>query len=166
MRADVNERDAMIRRYLPLARHCARRYQRGYEPLEDLEQVATLALIRAVDGFDRGRGVAFSSYAVPCMEGALKRHFRDSGWAIHVPRSLKDLALRLERLSDDAPLPPTDAELADLAGVSAETVVNAREVYRLRFADSLDRPRATTDERDPLSALDSLGEEDAGIDRA
>jgi len=166
MRADVNERDAMIRRHLPLARHCARRYHRGQEPLEDLEQVASLALIRAVDGFDGGRGTAFSSYAVPCMVGAIKRHFRDSGWAIHVPRDLKDLALRLERLANDASLPPTAAELANLAGVSAEAVVEAREVYRLMLADSLDRPRAGADEGDSLSVLDSLGEEDAGIDRA
>jgi RNA polymerase sigma-B factor len=166
MRADVNERDAMIRRHLPLARHCARRYHRGHEPLEDLEQVASLALIRAVDGFDGGRGTAFSSYAVPCMVGAIKRHFRDSGWAIHVPRDLKDLALRLERLANDAPSPPTAAELADLAGVSVEAVVDGREVYRLMLADSLDRPRAGVDESDPLSVLDSLGEEDAGIDRA
>jgi RNA polymerase sigma-B factor len=166
MRADVNERDAMIRRHLPLARHCARRYHRGHEPLEDLEQVASLALIRAVDGFDWGRGTAFSSYAVPCMVGAIKRHFRDSGWAIHVPRDLKDLALRLERLANDAPSPPTAAELADLAGVSVEAVVDGREVYRLMLADSLDRPRAGVDESDPLSVLDSLGEEDAGIDRA
>jgi RNA polymerase sigma-B factor len=166
MRADVNERDAMIRRHLPLARHCARRYHRGHEPLEDLEQVASLALIRAVDGFDGGRGIAFSSYAVPCMVGAIKRHFRDSGWAIHVPRDLKDLALRLERLANDAPSPPTAAELADLAGVSVEAVVDGREVYRLMLADSLDRPRAGVDESDPLSVLDSLGEEDAGIDRA
>jgi RNA polymerase sigma-B factor len=166
MRADVNERDAMIRRHLPLARHCARRYHRGHEPLEDLEQVASLALIRAVDGFDGGRGTPFSSYAVPCMVGAIKRHFRDSGWAIHVPRDLKDLALRLERLANDAPLPPTAAELANLAGVSVEAVVDAREVYRLMLADSLDRPRVGAGEGDPLSVLDSLGEEDAGIDRA
>jgi RNA polymerase sigma-B factor len=166
MRADVNERDAMIRRYLPLARHCARRYQRGHEPLEDLEQVASLALIRAVDGFDGGRGTAFSSYAVPCMVGAIKRHFRDSGWAIHVPRDLKDLALRLERLANDAPLPPTAAELANLAGVSAEAVVEAREIYRVMLTESLDRPRVRADDGDSLSVLDSLGEEDAGIDRA
>jgi RNA polymerase sigma-B factor len=99
------------------------------------------------------------------MVGAIKRHFRDSGWAIHVPRDLKDLALRLERLAKDAPVPPTAAELADLAGVSVEAVVDAREVYRLMLADSLDRPRAGADEGDPLSVLDSLGEEDAGIDR-
>jgi RNA polymerase sigma-B factor len=165
MRADVNERDAMIRRHLPLARYCARRYHRGLEPLEDLEQVASLALIRAVDGFDGGRGTAFSSYAVPCMVGAIKRHFRDSGWATHVPRDLKDLALRLERLANDAALPPTAAELAELAGVSVEAVMDAREAYRVMHADSVDRPLAGTDEGDPLSVLDSLGEDDAGIDR-
>jgi RNA polymerase sigma-B factor len=167
MPAQSSERDAMIRRYLPLARHCARRYRRGPEPLEDLEQVASLALIRAVDGFDPQRGTAFSSYAVPCIAGAIKRHFRDSGWAIHVPRDLKDLALRVERLASEAPRPVTAAELAERSGASVEAVVDAREAYRFMLADSLDRPRAAAmaDDGDPVSVLDFLGEEDAGLER-
>ena len=86
------DRDALIERYLPLARSLARRYRRGAEPLEDLEQVASLALVKAVEGFDPARDVAFSSYAVPSITGALKRHYRDYGWSVRVPRDLQELA--------------------------------------------------------------------------
>ena len=137
----------MIRRHLPLARHCARRYHRGHESLEDLEQVASLALVRAADSFDPARGTAFSSYAVPCMLGALKRHYRDSGWALHVPRGLKELALRgrADR-ARDAGARSTAIDLADRAGVSTEGVLEAREAYRVMHVDSLDARRrpATT----------------------
>ena len=106
------DRDAIVQRFLPLARQLARRYQGGSEPLEDLEQVASLALVRAVDGFDHTRGTAFSSYAVPSIAGAIKRHFRDHGWSVRVPRDLQELSLRVERLSQelatDSGRPPVD----------------------------------------------------------
>jgi RNA polymerase sigma-B factor len=160
-----NERDLIIRRHLSLARYAARRYHRGAEPLDDLEQVASLALVRAADSFDPERGTAFSSYALPCMLGAIKRHYRDSGWALHVPRGLKELALRVERLASEAPTPPTAAGLADLCGTSLDAVVEAREAYRLKQADSLDRPQATTEDGEVSSVLDALGKEDEGIER-
>ena len=163
---NANERDAMIRRHLALARYCARRYHRGHESLEDLEQVASLALVRAADSFDPARGTAFSSYAVPCMLGAIKRHYRDSGWALHVPRGLKELAIRVEQIARETPEASTAIELADRAGVSAEQVLEAREAYRAMHVDSLDRPPATGDDGEPLTVLDSLGQEDAGLDRA
>ena len=159
-----NERDVLIRRHLPLARHCARRYQRGHEPLEDLEQVASLALVRAADSYDPARGSAFSSYVVPCMLGAIKRHYRDSGWALHVPRGLKDLAVRVERLAREAPEDATVIGLAERAGVSVDAVVEARDAYRVMHADSLDRPRAIAEDGEALSVLDAVGKEDAGID--
>ena len=87
---------------MPLARSLARRYRRGPEPLEDLEQVASLALLKAVEGFDPSRDLAFSSYAVPSIAGALKRHYRDCGWSVRVPRDLQELALRVERFNEDA----------------------------------------------------------------
>jgi RNA polymerase sigma-B factor len=87
---DLRVRDALIERYLPLARSLARRYRGASEPLEDLEQVASLALVRAVEGFDPARGTAFSSYAVPSIAGAIKRHFRDYGWSLPMPRELQD----------------------------------------------------------------------------
>ena len=96
------DRDVLVERFMPLARSLARRYRRGPEPLEDLEQVASLALLRAVEGFDPSRGVAFSSYAVPSISGALKRHYRDCGWSVRMPRELQDLALRIDRFNEDA----------------------------------------------------------------
>src|SRR5215212_11514959 len=94
-------REQLVTRYLPLARSLARRFASGGEPLEDLEQVAALALVKAVDGFDAERGTAFSSYAVPSIAGAIKRHFRDHGWSVRVPRELQELALRVERINDE-----------------------------------------------------------------
>jgi RNA polymerase sigma-B factor len=166
MMRNASERDAMIRRHLPLARHCARRYHRGCESLEDLEQVASLALVRAADAFDPARGTAFSSYAMPCMLGALKRHYRDSGWALHVPRGLKELAIRVEQIARESPEALTPSELADRAGVSPEAVLEAREAYCVMHADSPDRPPATGDDGETLSILECLGQEDAALDRA
>jgi len=98
---DPRAREAAVERFLPLARSLARRYSGGGEPLEDLEQVACLALVRAVDGFDPTRGTAFTSYAVPSIAGAIKRHFRDNGWSVRVPRDLQELALRVESVNDE-----------------------------------------------------------------
>ena len=124
---------SLVERFLPLARQLARRYQGGSEPLEDLEQVASLALVRAVDGFDPTRGTAFSSYAVPSIAGAIKRHFRDHGWSVRVPRELQELSLRVERLSRELDTatgrPPSTAEVAASAGVDVEQVVAARVAY-------------------------------------
>src|SRR5215207_10249166 len=86
---DPRAREQLVERYLPLARSIARRYARRGEPIEDLEQVASLALVRAIDGFDTGRGTAFSSYAVPSIAGALKRYYRDAGWTVRPPRELQ-----------------------------------------------------------------------------
>src|SRR3954470_13711883 len=95
---DPRTRERIVERYLPLARQLARRYQRPEEPLEDLLQVASVGLVKAIDRFDATRDVAFSSYAVPTILGEIKRHFRDRTWAVRVPRDLQELALRAERL--------------------------------------------------------------------
>ena len=95
---DPRAREAIVTRFLPLARSLARRFHTGAEPLDDLEQVAALALVKAVDAYDPDRGTAFSSYAVPCIAGAIKRHFRDYGWAVRVPRELQERAMNVHQI--------------------------------------------------------------------
>jgi RNA polymerase sigma-B factor len=159
-------RDAAIERYIPLARSLARRYVRGGEPLEDLEQVACLALVKAVDAFDASHGTAFSSYAVPCITGALKRHFRDHGWAVRVPRDLQELALRVNRITEELSSAtgrsPTPAAVAERAGIGLEDVLAAREAHRSLYPESLDHRRRTRD-GEGLSLLETLADQRAEI---
>src|SRR5204863_6729487 len=118
---------ALVERFLPLATQLARRYHRGNEPLEDLVQVASVGLLKAVERFDPARGTAFSSFAVPTIAGELKRHYRDKGWAVRVPRELQELALRADRATD--PLShtigraPTASVTADELAVTIEQVL-------------------------------------------
>jgi RNA polymerase sigma-B factor len=162
-------REAIVTRFLPLSRSLARRFASGGEPLEDLEQVAALALVKAVDGFDPGRGTAFSSYAVPCIAGAIKRHFRDCGWSVRVPRELQERAMTVHRLENDLSTSmgesPTVDELASAASLSAEDVLEARAAYRALHASSLDAG-TRDDDGGPLSLLDTLGETDDGYGSA
>ena len=157
-------RDALVERFLPLARQLARRYERGSEPLDDLVQVASLGLLKAIDRFDPGRATAFSSFAVPTIAGELKRHFRDKGWWVRVPRDLQELANRVDRLVDEL-LPelgrtPTPDEIARHIGVSTEQVLEARDAAGAHRALSLDRPHDDADGDDHM--LDSIGAEDPG----
>src|SRR5690242_14530975 len=112
---DRAAREELVERFLPLARQLARRYQRTNEPLDDLMQVASLGLIKAIDRFDPAREVAFSSYAVPTILGELKRHFRDRTWSVRVPRDLQELALKVDKavgtLSRDLRRAPTVPEI-------------------------------------------------------
>jgi RNA polymerase sigma-B factor len=166
---DRRARDELIKGYMPLAESLARRYRRASEPREDLEQVACLALVKAVDAFDVDRGTAFSSYAVPCISGAIKRYFRDYGWAVRVPRELQELALTIQRLDDrhfgEAGRHATATELAAAAGVDVEDILEAREAQRALYSDSLDQCRRCED-GDDASLLDTLGESDLELDRA
>ena len=146
---DPRLREQLVHRYLPLARSLARRFASGGEPLEDLEQVAALALVKAVDGFDAERGTAFSSYAVPSIAGAIKRHFRDHGWSVRVPRELQERAMRVHQLENELSgalgESPTVAELADATLLGAEDVLEARVAYRALHASSLDAPTQDAD---------------------
>jgi RNA polymerase sigma-B factor len=166
---DLAARDALIQRFLPLARSLARRYARASEPLDDLEQVAALVLIKAIDAYDLDRGTAFSSYAVPCIAGALKRHFRDACWAVRPPRQLQELAMEVTRLNDELSAatgaPPTAAQIAEHAGVDVEAILEAREASRALHSDSLDRPTRNGDGEDADSVLDTLGARDTEMRR-
>jgi RNA polymerase sigma-B factor len=165
---DPAAREVLITRYLPLARRLARRYRHASEPIEDLEQVASVALIRAADAFDPARATAFSSYAVPCIVGSIKRHFRDLGWSVRVPRDLQELALQVQRINDNLTgelgRPPTVREIAARAELSVEAVVEAREAYGALRADSLDQP-SRDGEDDGASRLDALAADGCELDR-
>jgi RNA polymerase sigma-B factor len=166
---DRAARAALVERFLPLARQLARRYEGRGEPLDDLVQVASVGLLKAIDRFDVDRVTAFSSFAVPTILGELKRHFRDKGWSVRVPRDLQELAIRIERISDELAGPrgqmPTVDELAAHIGVSAERVLEAREAAGARRAVSLDRPVDDDDDHAGVVA-DAVGFVDAGYGRA
>ncbi len=166
---DLAARDELVSRFLPLASQLARRYNSGNEPLEDLTQVALIGLIKALDRFDLERGVAFSSYAVPTMLGEIKRYFRDSGWAVHVPRAAQERALALGRstreLSASLGRSPSIAELAEAMQLSQEEVLDAIHAGNAYDTVSLDSQRSSSEgERD--SYADSIGEEDDRLDLA
>jgi RNA polymerase sigma-B factor len=163
---DPAAREALVDRFLPLARQLARRYQHGGEQLDDLIQVASLGLLKAIDRFDPARETAFSSFAVPTILGELKRHFRDKGWSVRVPRDLQELAVRVERVSDELSRElgraPSVAEIAERTGTTAEQVLEAREASAAYRAVSLDRPRDDDEEGDAGMA-DTFGIEDPGF---
>jgi RNA polymerase sigma-B factor len=165
---DERAREALVERFLPLARSLARRYARSSEPLEDLVQVASFGLVKAVDRFDPGRGLAFSSFAIPTILGQLKCHFRDSGWAVHVPRSAQDCARKVEAagqlLRRQTGRTPTVGELARYLSVSEEEVFDGLEIAQAYAAVSLDAPCATADENGE-SSLNIIGAEDQDLAR-
>jgi RNA polymerase sigma-B factor len=159
-------RDQLVERFLPLARQLARRYQRAEEPLDDLVQVASIGLIKAIDRFDPDRKVAFSSYAVPTILGELKRHFRDKTWSVRVPRDLQELALKVDRkvadLARELHRSPTVTEIAEAVAVSEEQVLEALEAAAAYRATSIDAPRASEDAgSDTLG--DQMGREEHGF---
>jgi len=166
---DPAAREQLVTRFLPLARQLARRYQRGGEPLDDLIQVASLGLLKAIDRFDPARETAFSSFAVPTILGELKRHFRDKGWSVRVPRDLQELAVKVDRVGDEMSRElgraPTPAELAERTGTTLEQVLEAREASAAYRAVSLDRPRSEEDEEGD-SFADAFGVVDPGFDLA
>jgi RNA polymerase sigma-B factor len=141
---DPAARDALLRRFMPLAQALAQRY-RGAEDIEDLEQVAAIGLVKAIDRFDPERGVAFSSFAFPTIRGELMRHLRDRGWALRVPRDVQERAVRVDRVSTDLVSElgrsPTAAELADRVGTTVELVLEALQAATARRALSLDEPQ-------------------------
>ncbi len=160
---DEVARDELVKRLVPIARRLARRYQGAREPLDDLVQVASLALVKAIDRFDYERGVSFASYAVPTIAGELKRYFRDCGWSVHVPRAAQELALKVERgqrtLAARSGHSPTVDELALYLELSIEDVVDGLEAAAAHHSGSLDAPYETEDGESGTLG-ESLGSED------
>ena len=166
---DAHARDQLVERFLPLARQLARRYQRAGEPLDDLLQVASLGLIKAIDRFDPDRDIAFSSYAVPTILGEIKRYFRDRTWAVRVPRDLQELTLRVDRavgeLAEDLRRQPSVTEIAAAVDAEEEDVLEALQAGGAYRAVSFDAPRAGGDE-DVATLGDSVGVDEDGFHRA
>jgi RNA polymerase sigma-B factor len=160
---DPRAREELVERFLPLARKLARRYSGAREPFEDLLQVASLGLVKAIDRFDVSRGTAFSSFAVPTILGELKRYFRDLGWGVHVPRGAQERALKVEeaqqQLTAKSGRPPSVNELAEFMEVSTEEVLDALETSAAHHSASLDAPR-DDGEGETGTLADAFGEED------
>ena len=160
---DLDAREELVERFLPLARDLALRYTYTDEPFDDLLQVAALGLIKAIDRFDPARGTRFTSYAAPTILGELKRHFRDKGWALHVPRDLQERALAVNRetelLSKKLGRSPTVREVAVAMDCSVEQVLEASEAAASYEAASLDAP-ATQGDNESAALVDLLGADD------
>ena len=159
-------RDHLVEMHLPLVEHLARRFRNRGEPLDDLVQVATIGLIKSVDRFDTERGVEFSTYATPTIVGEIKRHFRDRGWAVRVPRRLQELRLQLtsatSELSQLHGRSPTVAELAAHLKLSEEEILEGLESANAYSTLSLDVPEQGDD--DSPAVVDSLGSEDEALE--
>jgi RNA polymerase sigma-B factor len=160
---DEAAREQALVELMPLVRALATRYAGRGEPLEDLVQVGSIGLIKAVDRFDVDRGVEFASYAVPTIVGEIRRHFRDRGWAMHVPRRLKELSIRLSRVLDQLTTElgrsPTIAELAAAAGVEEEEAIDALDAMNAYATRSLQAP---FDESSDDNLSEKLGTDEAG----
>ncbi len=152
---DQATRDALVDRFLPLASHLARRYNCGADA-DDLQQVAALGLLKAIERYDPERGLAFTSFAFPTILGELKRYFRDHGWTVRVPRDLQELKLRVDTISQtltsELGRSPTPAELADRANATTEQILEALAAATAHHADSLDRP-VSDDGEDAIGLL-------------
>jgi RNA polymerase sigma-B factor len=153
---------------MPLARQLASRYRHAGEPLEDLVQVACVGLIKAVDRYDRERGSGFTRYAVPTMLGELKRHFRDKGWSVHVPRATQELVLKVGEALGDLPSrlgrSPTARDIAAAVNAPVEDVLEAMEAATAYEAVSLDAPRPGANDEESWTLADSLAEEEQGYE--
>jgi RNA polymerase sigma-B factor len=162
---DQAARERLIERLMPLARWLARRHATQAASHEDLVQVASLGLVKAVDGFDPDRGVAFSAYAVPVIAGELKRHLRDNTWSVKIPRPVKDLVIQTTKattaLSKELGRDPTVGELAEKLEVEPRRVVQAIAARRAGQVVSLDAHRFGDDGE---TYADMVGSEDAGFD--
>ncbi len=164
---DRDARERLVERHLPLVRALARRYAGRGEPLEDIEQVGAIGLIKAIDRYELDRGVALTTYATPNVVGEIKRHFRDRGWTIRIPRGLQELNSRMsatiERLTSSLGRSPTIAEIGRELGATPEQVLEAVEAGSAYAPMSLSPAPSSDGDLDPLEAL---GSEDQAFERS
>jgi RNA polymerase sigma-B factor len=165
---DRTLRDEIVGSQVGLAEYLARRFKNRGEPLEDLVQVALLGLLKAVERFDPSRGLEFSTFATPTIVGELKRHFRDKGWAVRVPRRVQELHLRMgtvvNALSQELGRSPTIPEIAVRADVSVDEVLEAMEAGRAYRFSSIDATPGDDDERAAGAAMAQLGTDEPGLE--
>ena len=164
---DVSAREQLVQRHLPLVRSLARRYANRGEPLDDIEQVGAIGLLKAIDRFELGREVSLATYATPNVVGEIKRHFRDKGWAIRVPRALQELNARMsgtiDGLTSRLGRSPSIAEMAAALETTPEEVLEALEVGSAYSTLSLSSLPGRESDSDPL---DSIGSEDQEFERS
>jgi len=157
-------REELVDRFMPLARRLAARYAGGAEPFDDLMQVASVGLVKAIDRFDPERGTAFSTFAVPTILGELKRHFRDRGWSVHVPRDVQERILKVERATSELPAKlghsPTIQEIGARIQASDEEVLEAMHASQGHHAVSLDATSTMGDGDEPGPLRDRIGSDD------
>jgi RNA polymerase sigma-B factor len=164
----LDARDRLVSLHLPLVEHCARRFRNRGEPFEDLVQVGTIGLIKSIDRFELERGVEFSTYATPTIIGEIKRHFRDKGWAIRVPRRLQELRIQIANvaaeLTQTLGRSPTPRELSDALGCSVEDIIEGIESSNAYATLSLD---ATDDSSEDggVSMLEVIGLDDEELEQ-
>jgi RNA polymerase sigma-B factor len=166
---DPRLRAALVERFMPLARSIAKRYRKAEEPFDDLLQVASLGLLKAIDRFDPERGIAFSSFAVPTIVGELRRHFRDRCWSVRPPRELQERALEVDKaraeLTSRLGRAPSVREIGQALELDDERVLEALQAQQGMRATSLDAPRPGVE--DPETTLgDATGDLDPELDRA
>jgi RNA polymerase sigma-B factor len=167
LEGDQEAREELVERFLPFARDLALRYRYTDEPVDDLLQIASLGLLKAIDRYEPERGSKFTSYAAPTILGELKRHFRDRGWAMRVPRELQERVLAVSRarelLSKRLGRTPTVSEVAVELDFTPEQVLEATEAARSYQAASLDAP-VSRDEPDSAPLVESIGSEDRALE--
>lgn len=161
---DPAAREALVKRFMPLTRSLARRYDRSSEPFDDLLQVASVGLLKALDRFDPERGHSFPSFAVPTILGEMRRYFRDCGWSVHVPRGDQERALKVrdaqETLTNECGHSPTVSQLSQYLELDTEQVIDALQATQAYESLSLDAPRPGGDDDSSITYGDSMGGED------
>ncbi|MGR4881506.1 SigB/SigF/SigG family RNA polymerase sigma factor [Streptomyces sp. LARHCF249] len=162
-------RNTLVELNLSLVKYAARRFRGRSEPMEDIVQVGTIGLIKAINRFDPERGVEFTSFALPTITGEIKRFFRDTSWAVKVPRRLQELRIDAAKAHDaleqELGREPTDSELAGQLHVTSEELAEGRKAASAYSVRSLDAPAQEEGDRDPGADRPSLGEEEPAYDR-